>query len=121
MPASNPPAGQDPPLPYKEITEDTYAETAANELTVTELARGTLVASGPCPRCRDFIEITLVNKIFRYWRSGGGSPRAAAPNVREAGHEEPMMCTCQDDHPGRPEGRPGCGAYWALTISRVAL
>ena len=30
------------------------------------------------------------------------------------------MCTCEDDHPNRPEGLSGCGAYWTLTISPPA-
>ena len=65
MTASNPPPGQDAPLPYTEITDETYAESAANDFTVTELARGTLVLRGPCPRCHAFIEIPVVSSIFR--------------------------------------------------------
>ena len=118
--ASNPPTGQDAPLPYTEITAETFAESAAKDFTVTELARGTLVLRGPCPRCRAFIEIPVVSSIFRSSRSLGSWPRARAPKAREASHKEPMMCTCEDDHPNRPEGRSGCGAYWTLTISPPA-
>jgi hypothetical protein len=43
-----------------------------------------------------------------------------ASKAAEAGHKEPMMCTCEDEHPNRPEGFSGCGAYWTLTISPPA-
>ena len=120
MTASNPPPGHPTPLPYKEMSDDTYAESAVKDFTVTEPARGTLVLRGPCPRCHAFIEIPLVSSIFRSSRSVGGWPRARAPKAAEAGHKEPMMCTCEDDHPNRPAGRSGCGAYWTLIISPPA-
>jgi hypothetical protein len=118
--SQNPPPGQDEPLPYTEITDDTYAERAAKDFTVTELAHGTLALRGPCPRCRAFIEIPVISSIFRSSRSIGSKPHAPEPKSAEAGHKEPMMCTCEDDHAGRPEGRSGCGAYWTLSISLSA-
>ncbi len=117
MTASNPAPEPDAPLPYIGITDDTYAVYAAKSFTVTELARGTLVLRGPCPRCHALIDIPVVSSIFRSSRSAGDRLRAGAPKAAEAGHDEPMMCTCEDEHPDRPEGRSGCGAYWILTIS----
>jgi len=110
----------DEPLPYTEITDETYAKNAARDFTVTELAYGTLALRGPCPRCRAFIEIPVVSSIFRSSRSIGSWARSRAPKSGEAAHKEPMMCTCGDDHPGRPEDRSGCGAYWALVITPPA-
>src|SRR5690348_9306207 len=83
--SDNPPPAQDEPLPYTEITDDTYAESAAKEFTVAELAHGTLALRGPCPRCRAFIEIPVVSSIFRSSRSFGGWPRSQAPKSGEAG------------------------------------
>ena len=111
---------QDEPLPYDEITKETYAQDAAENFTVTEIARGTLVLRGPCPRCKAFIDIPVVANIFRSSRAIGGWLRGAAPKTAEASHEEPMMCTCENEHPGRPEGGVGCGAYWILKISPAA-
>ena len=120
MTASNPQPEQDAPLPYKAITDDTYAVDAAKSFSVTELGHGTLVLRGPCPRCRALIDIPVVSSIFRSSWSVGSWLRARAPKTAEAGHKEPMMCTCEGDHPNRPEGHKGCGAYWTLTISPPA-
>lgn len=120
MTASSPAPEPDAPLPYTEITDDTYAVDAAKSFTVTEQGRGTLVLRGPCPRCRALIDIPVVSSIFRSSSSVGGWLRAGTPKAAEAGHDEPMMCTCEDEHPDRPEGRSGCGAYWVLTISSPA-
>lgn len=117
MTISKPASEQDAPLPYREITNLTYAEDAAESFTVTELARGTLVLRGPCPRCHALIDIPVVSSIFRSSRSVSSRLRSRAPKTTEAVHEEPMMCTCEDEHPNRPNGRSGCGAYWTLTIS----
>ncbi|PKV98884.1 hypothetical protein ATK86_0914 [Nocardia fluminea] len=32
------------------------------------------------------------------------------------GKVEPHMCVCGLDHPGRPDGIPGCGAHWNITL-----
>lgn len=105
-------------LPYQEITDDAFAAAAARDFTVIELAPGTLVLRGPCPRCRSVIDIPLVHEIVRSSRVVINS----APTVPHAGprreHVEPMMCTCEDAHPDRPDGLYGCGAYWTLTIVR---
>ncbi|MEV4693556.1 hypothetical protein AB0K27_20935 [Micromonospora echinospora] len=104
------------PKPYLEITEDSYASFAAEHFKVEELKPETLVLRGPCPRCGGVMEAPVVDSIFRsmrgirFWRRQ--SPPAAAKS-----HVEPMMCDCSEDHPDRPDGRSGCGAYWTLTIS----
>lgn len=116
----NPAPRQETPLDYAETTDDTYSETAAKTFTATEPAGGTLILRGPCPRCHAVIDIPVVTSIFRSSRSLGDWLRVPAPKVSQAGYEEPMMCTCQDEHPNRPEGRSGCGAYWLLTISSPA-
>jgi hypothetical protein len=109
-------------LPYAEITEDAFAEKAAATFAVAELTRGMLILRGPCPRCQTQIDIPVVTTLFRSWQGFGGrfrdkgSRNAAADDVEP----EPMLCTCDDEHPGRPADRFGCGAYWTLAISKVA-
>ena len=107
------PAAQ--PLPYREVTDETYARLAAEKFTVEELRPGTLVLRGPCPRCNAIIEVPVVSSIFRSSRLPGS--RRLHSNSAATGRVEPMMCTCADEHPNRPHGAYGCGAYWTLLLS----
>lgn len=116
MAADNPPLNRGASLPYLEMTNEAYSLQAAGSFTVEEPARGTLVLRGPCPRCETLIEIPVVSSIFRLSRSVRSPLRRKAPSAAGSDHIEPMMCTCQDGHPGRPEGYSGCGAYWTLAI-----
>jgi hypothetical protein len=34
---------------------------------------------------------------------------------------EAVLCTSSSDHPGRPEGAVGCGAYWMTEIPTEAV
>ncbi|QFZ20597.1 hypothetical protein [Saccharothrix syringae] len=102
------------PIPYEEITEQSYAETAAASFTVTEVSSAILLLRGACPRCGAALEVPLVGGVFNGMR--GVSPEAADTD----GHVEPMACTCEHDHPNRPEGMTGCGAYWNLRIGVAA-
>lgn len=120
MTASNSVPAPDTPLPYVEISDDTYSESAAKNFTVTEAAPGTLVLRGPCPRCAAIIETPVVSSIFRSSRSLADWLPRRAPEIAGSDWVEPMMCTCEDEHPGRPQGRTGCGAHWTLTISTAA-
>ena len=97
----------DQPLPYLEVTDVSYAEKAAATFSVVEVGSGTVMLHGPCPRCQTIIDIPHVDTIFRSPLPGGSSDK----------HGEPMMCTCEDPHPNRPDGRYGCGAYWNLILS----
>ena len=83
MTASSPaPEPKYAPLPYTEITDDTYAVDAAKSFTVTEQGRGTLVLRGPCPRCRALIDIPVVSSTF--------DPRALLAAGCEPGHLRPQ-------------------------------
>jgi hypothetical protein len=105
-------------LPYIEMTDDTYAELAAQRFTLEEPGHGTMMLRGPCPRCHAVIEVPVVESIFRSTRGIGFGRRS--PGRGESTHVEPMMCTCEDEHPRRPEGEIGCGAFWVLTVSAPA-
>jgi hypothetical protein len=112
MTASTPPGE---PLPYLEITNEDYGRLAARDFTVEEVRSGTLILRGPCPRCQAPLEVPVVSTIVRH-RSFGGSVWRRVDPVPAADQVEPMMCTCEDEHPNRPDGRYGCGAYWTVTI-----
>jgi len=60
--------------------------------------------------------VPIVQNIFRGWFPSGGR-RNRTLRATEPSRVEPMMCTCEDEHPQRPEGASGCGAFWTLTIS----
>jgi hypothetical protein len=108
-------------LPYAETTEDAYGEEAAKSFSVIELPHGTLLLRGPCPRCHATIEVPIVSTIFKSPRALMDKLRPHSANAIKAkkDHIEPMMCMCTDAHPGRPEDRAGCGAYWTLTITAI--
>ncbi|MFY1632867.1 hypothetical protein ACN27F_06180 [Solwaraspora sp. WMMB335] len=111
-------SGTAEPIPYREMTDPGYAQAAAQSFTVTEVSLGTLVLRGPCPRCHAVIDIPLVHEIFRSSRLLiNPNPPAYRPGPRDE-YVEPMMCTCVDAHPDRPDDQYGCGAYWTLTITK---
>lgn len=102
-------------LPYAEVTEQGYAETAATTFVARRVGPA-VVLTGPCPRCQDPITCSLVDEVFRR-----GDPRAPArpaePPPRDAKPPyRTVLCTCAVAHPYRPEGRIGCGAYWTLVL-----
>jgi hypothetical protein len=102
--------------PYQEITEDSFAADAAATFSVTVVTPGTAELAGPCPRCGTSIKVPVVDgiyKAFHLWRRPDDQP---APDSRL----EPVICTCDDDHPGRPEGKVGCGAYWMFCLETAA-
>lgn len=112
--AAAPQDGQ--PQPYREMTDEQYADWVARHFTVEEVQPGTLVLRGPCPRCHAIIDIPVVNDIFQASRRRGGRLWRRAPSTVD--HEEPMLCTCEEPHPGRPDKADGCGAYWTVMLSR---
>lgn len=99
-------------LPYAETTDDEYAQVVARTFTVAEPHPGTLVLSGPCPRCTAPIDIPVVTEVFRVRRSRRLVLEDHEPLV------EPMACTCDEEHPDRPDGLQGCGAYWTMLVPR---
>ncbi|GAA4884141.1 hypothetical protein [Kitasatospora terrestris] len=91
------------PLPYQPTNDPTFATTAATTFEVDDTYEGALVVSGPCPRCGALLEVSVFESIVR---SAGGQP--SGPVL--------IVCDCADQHPGRPENRRGCGAYWNVIL-----
>lgn len=108
-------------LPYQEITDDRYAQEAAPTFRIEEPRPGIRVLRGHCPRCHAIIDIPVVPTVFEgSRRSVTGLFRRHDSSPGEAGTVEPVLCTCDNhDHPGRPEGRKGCGAYWNFVVRTV--
>ena len=105
-------------LPYEEITDDKYALEAAPTFSIEESRPGMRVLRGKCPRCYAIIDIPVMATVFEGNRWSLTDLRR--PGSRKTGHAdpvEPVLCTCEvHDHPGRPEGRKGCGAHWNFVI-----
>ncbi|MFC4049871.1 hypothetical protein ACFOY4_09275 [Actinomadura syzygii] len=100
-------------IPYEETTDPEFAGAAARTFAVETYPDG-LLLRGPCPRCASVIEVALVDEVFSRgllgWRRGSPAPPPAPEPV------EPVICTCTEAHPGRPDGRVGCGAYWLFAV-----
>ncbi|MGW3209221.1 hypothetical protein [Streptomyces sp. NPDC001135] len=92
-------------LPYQHGTDPQFAQRAAATFTVEDFGSA-LVLSGPCPRCAQEMEFTLVKALFR--DGTGAAPAPGRPVV--------MFCTAEAVYDGSPDGRPGCGAFWSLTL-----
>ncbi|MCO6009798.1 hypothetical protein NE236_32985 [Actinoallomurus purpureus] len=96
-----------PVVAYEEVTAAEFGVRAARTFTVEQVEPGVLLLGGPCPRCDAVISIPIFDRVFRY---GGGSAGEKAPRY------ETVVCTCDEPHPGRPESRVGCGAFWAIGL-----
>jgi len=113
MPTSHPAPGE---LPYQEITQDGYASRAAPTFTIEEPRPGLRVLRGQCPRCEAIIEIPVMSSVFDGMRSLSDLFRSGTRKAVSSETIEPVLCTCNHDHPGRPGDRHGCGAYWNFVI-----
>jgi hypothetical protein len=101
-------------LPYRHITEDHYAERAAETFVIEETPGGP-VLRGPCPRCSDPMFFPLFSDVFRGTLPDGTQPSASTT----ADDFEPILCTCRGEHPNRPAEYDGCGAYWNFEIPQA--
>ncbi|WP_121676634.1 hypothetical protein [Micromonospora sp. BL4] len=94
------------PLPYVEVTDEAYAARAAAGFTVREFEFAVLL-SGRCPRCDHATTSTVIDELYR---------REAAPAAEPDPGYRTVLCECEADHPSRPAGLRGCGAYWTLRL-----
>ncbi|WP_436532518.1 hypothetical protein [Actinoplanes sp. HUAS TT8] len=100
------------PLPYEECTDAAYAEHASR-FDVEQVGRST-VLRGICQRCRHVMEYLIRGHVVR---TGGRWPFSRPQPELPATGTERMICTCDGDHPNRPDGFKGCGAFWDVTIT----
>ncbi|WP_143631415.1 hypothetical protein [Streptomyces thermovulgaris] len=95
------------PVPYHETTEERYAGEYTTGLRILSVDDESVVLSGRCPRCGCACTYLYTHRSFRRPRRG----------LRE--QRIPVICTCSTDHPGRPDGEEGCGAYWNVLLEQV--
>lgn len=103
---------------YTEVTDPGYAECAAATFTLDMSQPGYPVLRGACPRCKDFMLYPVLDDVYKTIRSNRSSGTSNAPGKAvDGGRVEPMICTCENEHPERPAGAEGCGAYWSLHLT----
>ncbi|MFI6264176.1 hypothetical protein [Micromonospora sp. NPDC051006] len=99
------PAAGPGPLPYAEVTDDGYAVWAAETFTAREYGPAVLL-SGDCPRCRHPSTYPVVEHVYKH----------VAPSPSDDPGYRTVLCACEAEHPARPAGLTGCGAYWTLLL-----
>lgn len=110
------------PLEYLEITSDEYAKLAAATFKVTPMSRHEFLLTGPCPRCAAVVQIPVVTGVYKTFRGFAAFEWMKPQAVKEpvsAVRDEPCVCTCEEEHPNRPDGRTGCGAQWPLRLTET--
>jgi hypothetical protein len=101
-------------VPYAPVTSDELGALAAERFDVVASPSGAPLLKGSCPRCGAPMSVLMTGSTYRR-----ASDTAAAVPSTTATHAEPMMCKCSGDHPDRPEGRKGCGAFWVLDLKII--
>ena len=78
-----------------------------------------LFASGPCPRCGHDVDYQRSQRMVLPqgvgWRGLAGGSASPQPGAT-AYKEYPVMCSCAEDHPGRPAGALGCGVVFNVNL-----
>lgn len=104
--------GQQPAAePYAEITDPSYTGFA-DSCEIVE-RKGGFSIIGTCPRCGHRMTYPYPKRVV-----GRGIRRRGASKSEE--RELPMLCTCIQEHPGRPDQEHGCGAYWKVALQDSA-
>jgi hypothetical protein len=94
-------------LPYEIGTDPRYSEAVFRP---TSARLSVLVLQGECPRCAALIDIPVLDPVL-------GGNRTASPGAPSSEDGAvPLLCTCREPHPGRPDEAVGCGAYWSMVL-----
>ncbi|MFD5720923.1 hypothetical protein [Streptomyces sp. NPDC127036] len=106
-------------MPYHETTDRVFGQHAASTFVASEATDDTISLVGSCPRCLAGMEVVIPSVMFLANRTGRLRGFFKKDDkTPTAGKEQnvPMICLCPAPHPGRPQDRKGCGAYWNLTV-----
>ncbi|MGI5499361.1 hypothetical protein [Lentzea sp. CA-135723] len=99
------------PIPYAEVTAESYGRDFAASSAGTPMRRGVLLR-GTCPRCRHGMSFPLITRVFQ---TGGAETERGT--TAEGQEDKPVLCTCDGTHPGKPFREEGCGAYWNVRLT----
>jgi hypothetical protein len=106
------------PIPYEEVNHPDFAQHATQTFTIETVSPGIVLLHGTCPRCHARIQVPFVDKVFRTWSKGRPDGRGSGESAL-SGRQETIICTCEEQHPNRPDDHVGCGAYWILRFEQV--
>ena len=98
---------------YEEVTDPAFA-AFADSCHVVQTRDGAYLV-GVCPRCRHEMTYPYPRRVIS--RRIGLLRRPTSPADDRVLR---MLCTCKQNHPGRPEAGRGCGAYWKVTLQESA-
>jgi hypothetical protein len=102
-------------------TEKAYDLLVERKITAVVMRAGvveTSVVNGPCPRCEHVFSASKVRTAVTDWEGTlGESADERDPGAAEF-VEVDLWCECDDEHPGRPDGRTGCGAAYRVPATR---
>jgi hypothetical protein len=119
---SSPATDQHLPTTYCEITDPDYAQHAAHDNFVLDLAEpGLPILRGRCPRCHGSMTFLIVDDVYKSVLPVHRQPSSS--HIGRGSSEDPgipVICTCEQEHSGRPADAEGCGAYWRLRIGLEA-
>jgi len=118
-------SGEHEPLPYQETTSDEYAIHAKETFEIVKTKDGSLALVGSCKRCGHAMEFLIAKDgVTRTWlarltgaRNRVLDPALALPALADDEDGAQMICACEQEHPGRPDGYLGCGAYWDVAVT----
>jgi hypothetical protein len=89
--------------PFEDRADEDWAIKAADTLAWLDRGRE-WVLQGPCPRCGHEISKAIPEDVW------------IAEDLRAGPVTLVVACNCSHVHPGRPEGRTGCGLYGGLLV-----
>ena len=94
-------------VPYELMSTPEWAEAVQETFRFQASSGDAWDYTGTCPRCH--------HQVAKRIETGG----TAVYRSRDANQVGGMVvrCNCGSDHPGRPDGSKGCGAYAALEIA----
>ena len=93
--------------PYEEITDPSYTGFADGSEIVER--KGGFSIIGTCPRCGHQMTYPYPKRVV-----GRGNWRRSSSKSDERALA--VLCTCTQEHPGRPDHEHGCGAYWKVAL-----
>ena len=99
-------------------TEKAYDLLVAKKITAVVVSADgveTSAVEGPCPRCgHTFSERRVRTAVTDRTGTLGGPGDGVGGSFVEVD----LWCGCEDEHPGRPDGKTGCGVAYRVPATR---
>jgi hypothetical protein len=93
-------------LPYVSESGPALAQKAADSFSVKLLRSDEVLLTGTCPKC----EHLMSAYGEKHFMATMNAPQAILVTV---------LCSCEEEHPGRPDKKKGCGRYWNMIVNKA--